>query len=161
MDEQSDEMMSAITEAVELGRAGQADAARQRLASVWARIGPAGDPFHRCVLAHYLADLQDDPTEELAWDLRALEALDGLTDERVQRRHDTLTVEGFVPSLHLNLAEDYRRLGRYELARTHLHLARESAPVLADDAYGATIRSGMDRVAQALAQRPETGEAPP
>ena len=50
--------MVQITEAVELGRAGDRDAARWRLAEIWDEIGRPGDPFHRCVLAHFAADVQ-------------------------------------------------------------------------------------------------------
>jgi hypothetical protein len=32
-----------------------------------------------------MADVQIDPTEELRWDLRALEAADTLTDDRMYR----------------------------------------------------------------------------
>jgi hypothetical protein len=58
-----------------------------------------------------MADVRDDPAGELEWDLRALYAADSLSDERVQEHHGSLAVQGFYPSLHLNLGEDYRKMG--------------------------------------------------
>ncbi|MEQ4303710.1 hypothetical protein ABNF97_20420 [Plantactinospora sp. B6F1] len=151
MGRDTDGTMAGIAEAVGWGQAGRTEAARERLTELWERIGPTGDPFHRCTLAHYLADLQDDPAEELRWDLRALEAADTLTDERVQRHDSSFQVAAFRPSLQLNLAEDYRKLGRPDRAREHLTLARDALPALGDDPYGQMIRDGVERLAALLA----------
>ena len=140
----TDETMTAIATAM---RAGD----RQRMLSLWATIGAGGDPLHRCTLAHYLADLHDEPAESLAWDVRALDAADALTDERAQQHHGALQVRGFYPSLHLNLADDYRRLGAFGPARRHLDAARERVADLPDGDYGALIRDGIEHVATALA----------
>ncbi len=54
-----------------LSHAGERDAARGVFSAVWEEIGgEAGYPFHRCALAHAMADVQDDPADELVWDLR-------------------------------------------------------------------------------------------
>ena len=87
----------------------------------WRRSGPrssraGGDAFHRCVVAHFLADLQDDVRDELMWDERALAAVAAVTDERAQQYHESLQVRGFMPSLYLNLADDHRRLGEADRA---------------------------------------------
>nr|WP_240687376.1 hypothetical protein [Amycolatopsis suaedae] len=124
---------------------------RQRLLELWDRIGVAGDPLHRCTLAHYLADVHDEAAESLAWDIRALDAADTLTDERAQRHDGALRVRGFYPSLHLNLADDYRRLGAFGPARRHLDAARERVADLPDGDYGELIRAGIEHVATALA----------
>ncbi|WP_280406843.1 hypothetical protein, partial [Nocardia carnea] len=105
--------MNAITEAVTLGRSGDIATARARLLEIWTAIGVAGDALHRCTLAHYLADLYDDPAQALAWDIRALDAADSLGDDRARQYHASLQVAGFYPSLHLNLADNYRRLGSW------------------------------------------------
>jgi hypothetical protein len=68
----------------------------------------------RLVVAHYLADVQEDVAEEVRWDELALTLVDRVTDEDLQALHPTLTVMGFVPSLQLNVADGYRRLGRFE-----------------------------------------------
>lgn len=67
-----DAVPTRIGQVVMLHHAGDREEARQRLLDLWAEIGEHGDPLHRCTLAHYLADTQDDPADELAWDLRAL-----------------------------------------------------------------------------------------
>ncbi|MFH8635823.1 hypothetical protein [Streptomyces goshikiensis] len=73
-----DAVMTRIGQAVILLHAGDREEARNRLGEIWAEIGAEGDSLHRCTLAHYMADAQDDPADELAWDLRALTAADGL-----------------------------------------------------------------------------------
>ncbi|MFD0968145.1 hypothetical protein [Plantactinospora endophytica] len=156
MEQHTDEMMTSIMAAVEWGQAGRTGAARERLTELWGLIGPDGDPMHRCTLAHYLADLQDDLAEELRWDLRALEAADSLTDERARRENASFQVAAFRPSLQLNLAEDYRKLGRPELARKHLALAREHLALLGDDPYGRMIREAVERVGAQLADAEST-----
>lgn len=149
----TDETMDRIGAAVEQGRAGDTAGARAELARLWSEIGPDGDPFHRCVLAHYLADLQDDDGDELWWDERALAAVAGLTDERARRHHASLQVRGFLPSLHLNLADDHRRLGAVEPAGAHLAAARRYAAELPEDGYGSVVRGGIANVAAALDAR--------
>lgn len=148
-----DPTMNAITQAVLLGRSGDSAAARARLLELWTEIGTAGDPLHRCTLAHYLADLYEDPARALAWDIRALDAADTLTDDRARQHHAGLQVAGFYPSLHLNLADNYRRLGSWEAATEQVAAARACLHTLADDAYGRTIRTALDEVAEAIAQR--------
>ncbi|WP_434743854.1 hypothetical protein [Micromonospora sp. SH-82] len=145
--------MVAIGQAVGLGRTGQVAAARDALGALWNRVGPDGDPLHRCAVAHYLADLQDTVESELEWDRRALAAVTGLTDERVRRFHTSLRVRAFLPSLHLNLADAHRRLGDLEAARSHNDRARALVDALPDDEYGATIRFGIERVGEALEAR--------
>ncbi|GLY67311.1 hypothetical protein [Amycolatopsis taiwanensis] len=155
----SDPIMDAIGEAVTAGRAGDTTAARAQLLSLWASIGVNGDPLHRCTLAHYLADLYDDPAQALAWDVRALDAADALTDQRVQEHHAGLRIAGFYPSLHLNLADNYRRLGSFAAARTQITAARECSSALAQDPYGDLIRTAIDEVDEAIAKHDSTPRA--
>ena len=155
----ADPVFAEITAAVEAGRGGERVAARQRFAVLWARITGAGDPFHRCVLAHYAADVQDDPLEELRWDERALAAADEVTDERVRAHHASLQIAGFYPSLHLNLADVHRRLGHDAEAGRHLELARQRSDALGDDGYGHTIRSAIDRCGQRLERGDRSGDS--
>ncbi|MBB5915939.1 hypothetical protein BJY24_004851 [Nocardia transvalensis] len=148
----TDATMTAINEAVVLGRQGDAAAARERLLGLWESIGAAGDPLHRCTLAHYLADVCEHAAEALTWDVRALDAADALTDDRAQQHHSSLSVAGFYPSLHLNLADNYRRLGAFEASRRHVEMAETRADVLDDDVYGAGVRFGIGNVRKALAE---------
>ncbi|WP_395805475.1 hypothetical protein [Archangium minus] len=142
--------MSRISEAMERGQQGDREVARQLFADIWKDLTPEGDPFHRCTLAHYMADVQDDPQEELVWDLRALEAAEQVTDARAREYHASLSVRGFQPSLHLNLAEDYRKLGDLARAREHVARARAAVDALDEDGYGRMIRAGIERLARQL-----------
>jgi hypothetical protein len=141
-----------VAEAVGLGQSGRAAEARELFTQIWAELGPDGDPLHRVTVAHHMADLQEDPHEELAWDLRALDAVDGVTDQRVADAGATGPVAAFYPSLHLNLGEDYRKLGDPESARRHLELGRAAAGALPDDGYGRLIRGGLEGLAQRLGE---------
>jgi hypothetical protein len=146
-----EEVMARIGKGIELRTMGERAAARQVFSDVWAEIGPQGDALHRCALAHSMADAQDDPLEELCWDLIALEAADSVTDDRVQEAGITGSIQAFYPSLHLNLGDVYRRLGDVERATAHLTLGRAAVEALPDDAYGRMITGGLDRLAERLA----------
>jgi hypothetical protein len=59
---------------------GEREAARRLFTQIWEDIGgEQADPLHRCVLAHAMADVQDDLRQELVWDQRALAAAERLT----------------------------------------------------------------------------------
>ena len=148
----SDPTMAEITAAVEVGRAGDPAAARGLLAALWERIGPAGDPLYRCILAHYAADVAGDLQEELRWDERALAAAGEVSDERARALDPSLRIAGFYPSLHLNLADVHRRLGDDAAAHRHLGQAAERVDALPGDGYGAMIRSGIERCGERLAR---------
>ncbi len=154
-----DPTMEAISKAVALGHTGDAASARRDLLDIWDRIGVAGDPFHRCTLAHYLADLYDDPAQALVWDVRALDAAAALTDERTGQHHDGLRVAGFYPSLHLNIADDLRRLSAFDAAAEHIRAADRHASALSDDAYGDIIRTAITEVGSAIENRDTAARA--
>jgi hypothetical protein len=148
----TDPTLVRIGEAVELhhGR-GEREAARRRFEQIWDEIGgERGDPLHICVLAHALADVQDDVRQELVWDQRALTAAGLLTDERVAEAGVALPVAGLYPSLHLNLSDCYRKLGDLGRARECLEQARAGIGALGDDDYARLIREGLDRLSQQL-----------
>ncbi|WP_205328435.1 hypothetical protein [Glycomyces sp. YM15] len=148
-----DPIMDAIGRAVVQGHNGDIAEARTALLDLWNRIGVTGDPLHRCTLAHSMADLYDDAAGALAWDVRALDAADAATDERVQAHHAGLQIAGFYPSLHLNLADDYRRLGSFEAAGAHIDAAEQAAPALPEGPYGDLIRRAVEEVAAAIAEK--------
>ncbi|WP_405994704.1 hypothetical protein [Streptomyces sp. NBC_00986] len=153
-----DALLTRIGQIVMLHHGGDREEARDRLLVLWAELGEDGDPLHRCTLAHYLADTQDDPTDELAWDLRALSAADELTDGRDAvdpgdpgdvadvGQEGAIAIRAFYPSLHLNLAADYVKLDRPDAARTHIRRARSACAVLADDGYGNGVRAAIGRL---------------
>ncbi|MFF6950913.1 hypothetical protein ACFZAD_19930 [Streptomyces iakyrus] len=143
-----DAVLTRIGQVVMLHHAGDREEARHRYLGLWAEIGEHGDPLHRCTLAHYLADTQDDPADELAWDLRALTAAEEAREESVA----VAAVIAIYPSLHLNLADDYLGLGRRDAARTHLRWAREAAAALADDSYGEGVWAAIARLESRLGE---------
>ncbi|MEU6477129.1 hypothetical protein ABZ858_09600 [Streptomyces sp. NPDC047017] len=141
-----DAVMTRIGQSAMLHHAGDREEARTRFLALWQEIGADGDPLHRCTLAHYMADTQDDPTDELVWDLRALSAAEELTDAGPARHQDAPAARALYPSLHLNLAADYARLGRAEAARSHLRRARGAADALIEDRYGDGVRAAIHRL---------------
>ncbi|MDX6352439.1 MAG: hypothetical protein QOF84_7229 [Streptomyces sp.] len=133
----NDEVMTRIGQVVMLLHGGDREEARNRFLALWEEIGEDGDPLHRCTLAHYMADTQDDPEEELVWDGRALRAASGMSGEAAR---------GFYPSLHLNLAASYWKVGEERMARSHLSRAREACTGLGDDEYGDGVRAAIGRM---------------
>lgn len=152
----TDPTMARIGEGVELNHhRGQREAARELFAQIWDDIGgEQGDPLHVCVLAHSMADVQDDVQQELTWDLRALAAADLITEERVAQAGVPISVAGLYPSLHLNLTDCYRKLGDLDRAREHLQKARATIGALGDDEYGQLIKGGLEQLAEQLGDVP-------
>lgn len=150
----SGEARQQVEAAIVLLMTGDREGARLRFAELWEAIGTSGDPLARCLLAHHMADLQDDPREELVWDQRALAAADQavaagpVTGEGPAPTFDLAT---FYPSLHLNLADDYRKLAEVAHAREHLSRAQAAVDALPTTEYGAMIRGGIARLAERLA----------
>ncbi|MFE0581314.1 MULTISPECIES: hypothetical protein [unclassified Streptomyces] len=156
-----DAVMTRIGQAVILLHAGDREEARNRLGEIWQEIGEEGDCLHRCTLAHYMADAQDDPADELAWDLRALTAADSLGDGHGDgcpaQREPRPAMRVFYPSLHVSLAADYLKLQRPGAARVHLARARAAAGALSDDGYGDGVRAAIARLEHRLAAEPGGG----
>jgi hypothetical protein len=145
-----DAIMVRIGQAIMLHRAGDREEARNRFALLWSQTGEEA-LFHRCTIAHYMADTQDDPATELEWDRRALAAADALTEDEVQWGEHALAVSCLYPSLYLNLAADHARLGQLADARRELRRAQDVLGTLADDEYGAGVRAAAQRLERTLA----------
>ena len=139
----TDDRMADIYAAVRLG-GGDREAARRALQRLWDELGVDAEPLYRSVVAHHLADVQDTAQDALLWDIRALESA-FVPGERLDEG-----LLGFLPSLYLSLADSHRLVGDFDAARMNLALARGHASVLADDAYGRVVRSGVDHVATLL-----------
>lgn len=158
-----DPVMETVTRAVgQWHESGNAAPARERLLILWAEIGVLGDAFHRCILAHYLADLYDDPAEALIWDIRALDAADAVTAQGSGAVQHGFNIVSFRPSLHLNIADNLRRLGSFTAAAAHLEAATHDMNLLAEDTYGGLIRDGMKQVSESIARqdRSRLGQSP-
>lgn len=141
-----DAIMVRIGQAIMLHRAGDREEARNRFALLWSQATGEQQVFHRCTIAHYMADTQDDPVAELEWDSRALSAADALTEENAAWGEHSLAVRALYPSLYLNLAADHAKLGDAGAARRELRRARALLGSLADDEYGAGIRAAVERL---------------
>lgn len=130
---------------------GRSDTAHELLTRIWDEIGgERGDPLHVCVLAHTIADVQDDVEQELMWDLRALAVADLVTDERIAQAGMTFRAAGLYPSLHLNVCGCYRKPGDLDRAREHLRQARTGIAALPDDEYGRLIKDGLEQLTEQL-----------
>jgi hypothetical protein len=147
-----DDVMTQVGEGIALGQGGQNSRARLLFADLWEVVGPNGDAFHRCAIAHSMADVQQDAREELRWDLLALEAALELTDARAQEGGLAGPARCLFPSLHLNLADDYLRRHEYEAAARHVVEGRAALPYLPDDGYSAMIRDGLLRIDTAIVE---------
>jgi hypothetical protein len=106
-------------------------------------------PWQRCLIGHYAADTQAGADEALIWNNRALAAAMEL--EPGVPGPIGFDRDAMLPSLHLNCAEDHRRLGDHAEAARHLELGRSYCSALDDDGYGRLISGGLDRLAARLA----------
>lgn len=141
---QSDPILARIPEGIKLRQQGRNAEARAVFEQMWTDIaGEAGNPLHRCTIAHSLADAQDDVHDELRWDLAALRAAHAVTDEQVAAAWMGGSAAALFPSLHLNIAECHRKIGDLDQARIHLDHARQALDALPDGEYGAMIRNGL------------------
>jgi hypothetical protein len=139
----TDELLAAIAQL----HSGAGSAALEML---WAGLD-ADDRFCRCVAAHYLADAQTDPREELRWDQLALAAATDASAEEFADAMPGITRASFMPSLHLNLAASYERIGDIARARDHAAAARSTASALPATELGELTRTAIERLAGRLA----------
>ena len=139
---QQDEILDRIKNAFRLYCRSEVAEGRRLLNELWEELGPE-QGYHRAVTAHYLADTQLELEDELMWDRRALEAAQ---ETASQPGPYAAAVQAFFPSLHLNLADGYRRMGDFEKARHHAEQGMATGDVLGLDHYGQTVRGGLIRV---------------
>ncbi|WP_030263451.1 hypothetical protein [Streptomyces violens] len=134
-------VLTRIGQAVMLHRGGDREEARKRMTALWQELGPCADAYQRCTLAHYLADTQDSPLEELRWDLRALSVAQSSRGHSDAGRTE---LRALLPALHLDLAADYARLARHSEARWELGRARTALDALEDDPHRQGIRADIE-----------------
>lgn len=142
---------STITAAIGVTLSSDKVQGRQQLLVCWKQTGET-DHGQRCVLAHYLADLEDDLDAEIGWDQLALEEHAQLSDSDL-RALGILSARALLPSLHLNLGDGYLRRGDVTKARKHLEHGLRADDALPEDGYGGMIRGGLDRLRQRLDER--------
>lgn len=139
-----------VTTAVVLAISGDKVAGKRALEQAWASTG-SEDHAKRCVLAHYLADLQEDLVDEVRWDELALEHYPHIQPDELSAI-GIPDARGLAPSLHLNLGDGYLRQDRVEDARLQLAAGQANQDALSYDAYGGLIRKGLQGLEQRLAQ---------
>jgi len=147
IDHRTVSVIDEIRRGMRLREAGKPAEARELLMALWPEVDAANDAFARCFLAHSLADVQDDPHEELRWDVIALDAGEAVSEEQAAEREIPGGRRGLLPSLHLNLAESYLRVGDEDHARDHYRSGLEFVPFLGDESYGDSIREAFSTYA--------------
>ncbi|MGB7448630.1 MAG: hypothetical protein WA892_05830 [Ornithinimicrobium sp.] len=135
---------SEITTAISTTLSGDRDAGRAALLAGWGTVSEAAHA-KRCVLAHFLADLEADVDDEVAWDERALAAYQHVGESDLAPL-GIPSAQGLAPSLHLNLGDGYLRQGRADQARRSCDAGLAAATHLGDDGYGAMIRRGLEHL---------------
>lgn len=142
-------MNTAVLDAVQLALAGDRSLARERLTELWTALSH-DDFFHRCVIAHYLADLQPDADAELYWDQLALQAALAASPACFENQIPGVTRETFLPSLYLNLASCYERTRDLERAAQHAELASATLQLLPPSPSTRTTQQAILRLANRL-----------
>ena len=145
----NDPILAGVGDAIALTRDEPARA-RAKLAALWAAVGEHGDALHRCAIAHAMADVCESVDDELVWDLRALDAGVLLDDARLEAAGMAASVEGLMSSLHLNLADVYRRLGNAAKSREHVAASNAAIASLAGDGYTEMVKTALSRITFSL-----------
>ena len=151
-----------VLAAVGAAQTGDRRSGRAELLACWART-TADDHAYRCVLAHYLADVQDSLDDEVAWDRAALDEFRHLGGGALVAV-GIPDVAGLAPSLYLNLGDGYLRQGRVGEAAEQLREGQAVVGALPDDGYGRMIRDGLSRLAARIGEvleRPMTSRPDP
>lgn len=142
----------AVMAAIGVALGGDRNRGRHDLPSCWAGTSEA-DHAQRCVLAHYLADLEADLAAEVERDEQALASFAHVSDADFAPV-GIPAAAGLAPSLHLNLGNGYLRQGHRTQARDQLDAGLAALSTLPDDGYGAMIRRGLTGLQERLAAQP-------
>jgi tetratricopeptide (TPR) repeat protein len=112
---------------------GRKDEARLLFLQAWEQ---RKDDFEACIAAHYVARHQETAKETLRWNQVSLDRADAVSDERVQ---------GFYPSLYLNMGKAYEDLGNPREAKRYYELAAATMSNVPEGRYGSMVRDGVKR----------------
>lgn len=141
-----------ILAAIGIALGGDSEQGRRDLRACWADVSET-DHAQRCVIAHYLADLETDLAAEVGWDEQALASFAHVSDVDLAPV-GIPAAAGLAPSLHLNLGDGYLRQGRTSEARDQLSAGLAALNALPDDGYGAMIRRGLTGLEERVAAQP-------
>ena len=118
--------------------------ARALFLQAWAA---RSDDFEACIAAHYVARHQDSPQATLHWNQMALDYADAVrANAEGDAGGDTVgdaRVDGFYPSLYLNMGWSYEQLGDVAAARVYYDRAAQQMDELPDGRYGDIVRHGV------------------
>ena len=92
------------------------------------------DAFDRTIAAHYVARHQTTPERALHWNQESLINADAVGDDRVQ---------GFYPSLYLNMGKSHEDLGSLKDAKRFYALAADLMGRLPASPYADIVRRGV------------------
>lgn len=95
----------------------------------------AATNIEKCIAAHYLARLQANTQDKLAWDEQAL------SFALLEKSEMT---KPYLPSLYLNIGKCYEDMGQTSLARHNYNKAVEHLSSLPDDPYGKMTVAGVE-----------------
>jgi hypothetical protein len=104
------------------------------------------DALERSIAAHYVARHQTTPERALHWNQESLINADAAGDDRVQ---------GFYPSLYLNMGKSHEDLGNLQDARRFYALAADRIDCLPEGRYADIVRSGVMNGMQRISNRSE------
>ena len=148
---------AAVLAAVGLALSGERERGRGDLLVCWAD-GERDQHGQRCVVAHHLADGEENLDDEVAWDQRALAAHARLSPGDLAEA-GIADAAGMAASLHLNLGDGYLRQGRVEDARAQLQAGLAARQALGQDGYGAMVRRGLDGLRERVAAASATARS--
>jgi tetratricopeptide (TPR) repeat protein len=97
--------------------------------------------YDACIVAHYMARVQQTPEEVLRWNQESLRHAEAVSDGRV---------ETFYPSLYLNMGKAHEDVGNKDEAKRFYGLAAEKAAVLPEGEYAKMVRRGIAQGLQRL-----------
>ncbi|MEP6845501.1 MAG: hypothetical protein ABI861_05835 [Panacibacter sp.] len=110
---------------------GQTEQAKLLFQQAWDN---ASNDFEKFTVAHYLARNQQDPKDELKWNLEALNFAKALQDD---------SMKSHFPSLYLNVGKSYETIGDTFKAKENYQLAFQFSSYLSANGYGDLIKSGI------------------
>lgn len=90
--------------------------------------------YDACIVAHYMARVQQTSDEGLRWNQESLRHADAVNADRV---------ETFYPSLYLNMGKAHEDVGNKDEAKRFYGLADEKAAVLPEGKYADMVRRGI------------------
>lgn len=140
--EENNPVVRLCAEGMQAEGEGRPEVARELYERAWAM---SEDGFEASAAAHYLARQQPSAEETFRRNKEALERADA-ADKRV---------EGFYPSLYLNMGKSHEDLGDLGEARRCYEAAAEKAEDLPDDGYGTLVRRGIKGGLSRIGRREE------